>query len=505
MGDDLPTVDFGGDGRALSVEAGGGTTCVVLADRTLRCWGANRQGQLGVPVLGEASQAFGDAPNEMGRLTPFPQLGRGRFVAQVSLGDHSCAVFTDGDLKCWGGNTAGELGLGFQGSAGAGRAQMGDALNTVDLGGQAVALLGAGRFSTCALMSDGHTKCWGSNQGGQLGVGDTLGRGARRSDMGGNLPVTDLGQDQLGDPLEPRQVVGGYSHFCALLEGGVKCWGDDSAIAGALGSGVRQALGDEPGEMGGALPFVDLGQGQRVEKIFGANHVCAVMDTGVMKCWGPNYSGQLGYGDTDARGDDPGEMGEALGYVDMGTNEQDEPHRVLQMVGNFVHSCALLDGGHVKCWGDNFAGQLGYGDTEARGDEPGEMGDALPYVDLGGPAIEITDQGYGTCALLEGGLVKCWGYGAGGGLGQGDAENIGDEEGEMGEALPSIDLGSGRTAIRLFPGADTSFHTCAQLDNLQVKCWGAGYAGQLGNGSRDFVGDTPGEMGDALPYLDLGR
>src|SRR5690606_19415151 len=123
---------------------------------------------------------------------------------------------------------------------------------------------------------------------------------------------------------------------------------------------------------------VDLGEGKSVVAVdCGQQNSCALLTSGEIKCWGLNASGQLGLGDTETRGNVPGEMGDALPGVDLG----DTASVAAISVGS-GHSCALFAGGAVKCWGTNQWGELGLGDTNTRGNEPGEMGDALPYVDL---------------------------------------------------------------------------------------------------------------------------
>jgi alpha-tubulin suppressor-like RCC1 family protein len=107
----------------------------------------------------------------------------------------------------------------------------------------------------------------------------------------------------------------------------------------------------------------------------GLQYACALLDNGQVKCWGTG--GPLGLGDTNKRGDGPGEMGDALPFVDLGNG------RSARVIAAGGASCALLDNDQVKCWGDNYFGELGLGDTNNRGDGPGEMGDALPPVDLG--------------------------------------------------------------------------------------------------------------------------
>ena len=124
--------------------------------------------------------------------------------------------------------------------------------------------------------------------------------------------------------------------------------------------------------------------------------------------------------------------------------------------------------------GDNASGQLGQGDTIRRGDGLNEMGDDLPTINLGsGRSAALIATGVKhTCALLDDATVKCWGENSAGQLGQGNVENRGDGLNEMGDNLPPVDLGSGRSALAISTGAS---HTCAVLDNATVKCWGDCY------------------------------
>jgi alpha-tubulin suppressor-like RCC1 family protein len=131
--------------------------------------------------------------------------------------------------------------------------------------------------------------------------------------------------------------------------------------------------------MGDALPSVDLGTGRSVIAIAaGAYHACAMLDTRQVKCWGWNAWAPLGLGDTNHRGDQPGEMGNALPTVDLGVGRSAKT-----IAAGLDQSCAMLDTDQMKCWGWNKYGQLGLGDTNDRGDVPGEMGDALHPVDVG--------------------------------------------------------------------------------------------------------------------------
>jgi alpha-tubulin suppressor-like RCC1 family protein len=131
--------------------------------------------------------------------------------------------------------------------------------------------------------------------------------------------------------------------------------------------------------MGDNLPAVDLGAGKTAVQISGGgeSNTCALLNDASVKCWGSNSLGQLGLGDTETRGDGPGEMGDNLLAIDLGTGKT-----VVQISANIGHACAVLNDASVKCWGYNEFGQLGLGDTEHRGYKPGQMGDDLPAVSL---------------------------------------------------------------------------------------------------------------------------
>ena len=240
--------------------------------------------------------------------------------------------------------------------------------------GRTATAIAAGDFHTCALLDNGTVKCWGANDVGQLGQGDTDSRGDSAGEMGDDLDPVDLGAGRTA-----VAIAAGGVHTCALLDdGAVKCWGD-SALRAARPGRHATCRGDDAGEMGDDLDPVGLGAGRTAVAIAAGDvHTCALLDNGIVKCWGFNLDGELGYGDTDARGDGAGEMGDFLGPVGLGAGRT----AVAITAGDF-HTCALLDDDTVKCWGYNIVGQLGYGDTDNRGDGAGEMGDDLDPVDLG--------------------------------------------------------------------------------------------------------------------------
>jgi cysteine-rich repeat protein len=409
----------------------------------------------------------------------------------------ACATGANGVVKCWGQNDGrGNLGLGDDIDRGGQANQMGQNLPALNFGtGRTVRSLATNSEgeTSCVILDDWSVKCWGVNIAGELGVGDTVDRGDEPNQMGDYLPVV-----QLGTGRSARALSCGPNSCCAVLDDAtLKCWG--ASPHGELGLGDTRFRGNTPGSMGDALPTVNLGAGRTVQAVsVGSAGACALLDHGTVKCWGDNTFGELGVGDTVPRGDEPNQMGDDLPAVDLGTG------RFATAVSSGEYSaCALLDDDSVKCWGANDAGQLGLGDTRSRGVVPSDMGDQLPPVNLGtGRKARAISIGVNTaCAVLDNGSLKCWGYNATGQLGLGDSRfDLGGEPNQMGDSLPAVDLGAGRTARAVSPGEG---FTCALLDNGTVKCWGANSYGELGLGDTVGRGDKPGEMGDALPAVDL--
>jgi alpha-tubulin suppressor-like RCC1 family protein len=404
--------------------------------------------------------------------------------------DRGCAVFSNGTLKCWGGNEHGELGLGDHVARGDEPNEMGAHLKVVDVGtDRTVREVTMGLEHTCAILDDNTLKCWGV--GYLLGQQTTEPIGDDPTEMGDALSTVDLGTGRT-----VKNVAAGFNHTCAILDdNALKCWGLNDY--GQLGTGDSEDRGYRSNEMGDALKAVDLGPGRTAKRMaLGGDHSCAILDDDNLKCWGRNDHGQLGLGDRENRGDSPSEMGSALPAVQLGSG------LVVDQVGaGLVHTCALLRDNSVKCWGYGVSGQLGAPLWEL-GIAPDDMGDNLPKVNLGGNGRvkNLFVGGFHNCAILDDDSIKCWGDNEHGGLGIGDNEDRGNQNGQMGDALPSVDLGQGRRPRHLAVGRDT---TCALLDDRTVKCWGRNDYGQLGLGDTSSRGDEDGEMGDDLPPIAL--
>jgi alpha-tubulin suppressor-like RCC1 family protein len=553
MGSALTPVDFG-TSYAVGLDIGERHACALMATGDVKCWGANLYGEVGVDggVLTLA---------QMGTNWPSVNLGTGRTALAVTAGyNHTCAILdTTRDVKCWGLNDLGQLGYGDTTNRGY-TALASASMPTVNLGvGRTAMAIEAGGFFTCALLDDGTVKCWGYNRNGQLGQNSTAIIGDESTEMA-NLTAIYLGDGRTAKHIAVSQNPA-INSVCAILDdNSLKCWGWNGY--GQLGLGDTSDRGDESGEML-TLGTVNLGTGQVPAQIaMGDAHVCVLLTSTNIKCFGYGYFGQLANGTGASYGSRIADMGDALPIVDLDgvsptvtitptasvtstPNVTSTPSktytrtmtltrsktptrsktktktktptksktptrtpvgyvsRVAAVASGSSHSCAILASSVVKCWGLNTNGQLGLGDTADRGDAGGEMGNSLPAVDLGTGVLasKIYAGNDHTCILTTTKRVKCWGGNGTGQLGVGDTNHRGDGSGEMGENLPYVNVGTDRTATALALGEGS---TCALLDNATVVCWGFNMFGQLGVGSTDTIGDASGEMGDALLPVDVG-
>ena len=362
-------------------------TCVILQNEKAKCWGYNSYGQLG---LGH-TEIIGDdeLPSSIG------ELELGAEVKQITTGSfHSCALLSDGNVKCWGLGNYGSLGYGNANNIGDDETL--ESLGTISLGAKVVQL-SSGAYHNCVLFEDGNVKCWGWNLYGQLGP---------------EMSTEKVGDDELPSDVEnvdlggvrALSVTAGSYHTCAILEGGnVRCWGMNKY--GMLGY-------EESSEPGNAK----VGD-QVVQISLGEYHSCVLYQYGAVRCFGNNNYGQLGLGHTEVIGDD--EAPSSVSTINIGGI-------ATQICSGNYYNCVLLNDGAVRCWGYNYSGQLGYGHTLLIGDDevPATAGD----VNVGGDVAELKCGVQSVCAILQDGHVVCWGAAIAGTPGYGSTENIGDDE-----------------------------------------------------------------------------
>lgn len=353
--------------------------CILFEDSSVKCMGSNHSGELG---LGSVELFIGGAQN----LEQLPSVNLGQIKPKkMFLGNgHTCILGEKDELKCFGSNLYGELGVGSAvKNIGTKPSEMGNALTAVNLGRETPIDGCAGQLYSCVLLQSGAVKCFGNFQ--SIGSGGTQSLGSAPGQLGENLKPVNLGAS-----FPVKKLACADSAVCALSMGGdVKCWGKNTG--GVLGGGILEdtVIGDAAVEMGESLLKATLEPGLATKDIAcGSAHCCAILENCAVKCWGNNKSGQLGLGDTKNRGLNLSEMGVALPFIDLG-----DKYCATKLSMGSISSCATLKTGSTKCWGGNQSAQLGTGESiQAVGVSPDQMGNALKDIQLPHSSIG-EDQG----------------------------------------------------------------------------------------------------------------
>ena len=308
-------------------------------------------------------------------------------------------------------------------------------------------MVSAGESYSCALISGGTIECWGANQDSQLGDASY---DFRQSEVDINGDPYSSTPVQVSGIASATEVAAGADHACALLSGGtVKCWGLNSV--GQLGDGNNNSTSATP------VPVVGITDAVQVSAGFGAS--CAVLSSGAVDCWGYNPEGQLGDG-TQQNSSTPVPVTGITNAV--------------QVSVGFMSACAVLSGGAVECWGDNSGGELGDGVKDHGHRLVDDVGDFSPTpVPVSGTtsAVAVSTGTFHACTLLAGGSVECWG-------GIGLQSQLGDGT-STGSLTPNA-VSNITNATSLSAG---DYHTCARLSTGCVECSGVNTSGDLGDGT----------------------
>ncbi len=453
----VPVQVYGLTGGVQAIAAEGSHSCALVSGG-VQCWGQNPAGELGNNTTTASN-------------VPVPVVNLTAGVQGVSAGVHHSCAFLNGGVQRWGDDTAGQLGdNGTQASA------IPVPVENLTSDVQAIA---AGFAHSCALVN-GAVQCWGDNAGGDLGNNAT-------ATSGEAVPVSGLTGGV-------QQVAVGGNHTCAVVNGGVQCWGADNF--GQLGNNATAYSVPVPVRVSG------LAEGAQAITV-GNQHTCALVNGGV-QCWGENEYGQLG-NDTTTGSPVPvpvwgltgavqavatGERGDSScalvngGVQCWGHNNQgqlgndttiDSPVPVTvtglttgvqAIAGDYWHFCALVNGG-VQCWGDDTQGDLGDNAT-APSSTP------VQVLGLTSGVQAVAAGAFHSCALVGGG-VECWGQNTFGQLGDNQKNNY------LVTPVPVFGLTAGVQSIVAGYG-----HTCAVV-NGGAECWGDGYVGDLGGGNSSSV------------------
>lgn len=404
-----------GMGPALSLVAVGAEhTCAAALLSEVWCWGANGEGQLGVGTTTARSprpvraSAVGGL---RGSIPIFMVAGRAHTCA-LSLGGRDIAV------HCWGANNEGQLGDG----------STTDRSRPVEVATGVVGVA-AGHEHTCVLTREQTVSCWGRNDVGQLGTGTAGDSESSPQPVPGLTGIVDIAADD--------------NNTCAVDDSGKAwCWGSDTH--GQLGDGGGSSGTPEASPVAVATTGVSSGF---VQIDVGHRHVCALVESAAVYCWGSDSAGQLGNGDSTA---DPSRPS----VVTAGGRQFVAVH------AGGDSTCATSTQGAGYCWGDNGTGQLGTGDrtghdVPAAVDQSGILPSPVVRYLFGVDKPMVADVTVGqshTCAFDVNLTVYCWGANDSGQLGDGTSEDA---------SVPTITM--------LAPGPVRGVRAAARDRGLQVR------------------------------------
>ena len=531
-------------------DGGNSHDCTVMSDSTIKCWGRNTEGQLGIgnfntpqntPVtvsgISNATQVATGEYSTCARLsdstvkcwgngshTPSAVAGITTATAVTAGGgsvsysnSHRCVLLANNTIQCWGYNGYGQIGIGNTTTPQS---------TPVEVTGITTATqIAAGGNHTCARLSDSTVKCWGRNDLGQIGIGNTT------TPQSTPVAVTGI--------TTATQISAGNDSTCARLsDSTVKCWGNNSNGENGLGNTTT------PQSTAVAVPGITTA----TQVSNGNRHACARLSDSTVKCWGYNWYGEIGNGNTTSPQLSP--------VTVLGVNNASN------VTTSHYGGCASIASDTIlKCWGYNFSSVpqvwsasfgaftvpvisltadsqysfTGYA-TNAQGTNYSAVGNfytnGRPVVDtptsaqittttaiLGGnitsdggntltgagvcysltatnanpqiagtgvtctndgsASISASSTGSYTCVKLADSTVKCWGYNLNGQIGNGNTTTP--------QTSPVAVTGI-TTATAVSAG---SAHACALLSDSTIKCWGLNSSGQTGNGNTTTPQLTP--------------
>lgn len=356
------------------------------------------------------------------------QINGHKFLSRkLKYGDNTgCAMANTGKLNCWGHNTYGELGVdSFENIS---------AATEVKAYPDEITDFMTGWYHNCVLTTSGAVKCWGRNNGGQLGI-----------PIDPSVPGYNVAIQINGFSGPVRSLNAGNMHSCALMQDStVECWGSNSY--GQLGDGTFVAS---------SVPVRVKGLTDAVEVIAGEFQSCALKSDGALWCWGNNSNGQLGYPPSGSVG-----VKRASAAVVPGLETG-----VASFDTGWKSVCVVTTAGEAKCLGQNNTAQLGDGSKVDR------YAPTPVHGLLAGVARIHLGQTH-TCAVMLNGAISCWG------------DNSHGQAGQVGvaEVLTPASVAIPFNVRTVALGWRSS---CVELTSDEMMCWGRNDLGQLGDGTFD--------------------
>ena len=446
----VPISNF--DSKINSLSIGGTHSCALIGNSRLRCWGNNLFGQLGTALVNTSS----------GFEVPLPSQSSTNPIA-ITLGSvHSCVLFQNGNVWCWGDNSRGQLGIGSVGGN--------TSTATLVPGLTGVLSIALGGYHTCALTGTSSMYCWGSNSFGQAGVlgiqvvvSPTLiftKNGTKYSRLACGLDFSCA----LVTSSTPSSIDCVGSNYFGQL-GGVGFYSTPSLESTVLSSCSNPSICNQNSgltcvqtsptqvEVYGRMLFscsptnLDffLNNARYVSPVIRVTSMMASVSLASML----NRDG-TGYFTINALGQFP---------------------NLRSVYSGYFHVCSYLSNNALVCWGSNSNGQLGIGSVG------GNTSTATLVPGLTG-VLSIALGGYHTCALTGTSSMYCWGSNSFGQLGF--AAGVGSDVGSP-QVVTGISMASGGSAVVSI--ALGLAHSCVLFQNGNVWCWGDNSRGQLGIGS----------------------
>lgn len=368
-------------------------------------------------------------------------------------GYHTCFYDQNGDFSCWGWNDYGQLGLGKTGPDV-------KAPTSVTSTFTAPTSLTAGEDYTC-LVDQGTAYCWGANYHGRA-IGSLTVNGEEKKELLQPTPTQTPGVGVLS-------IEAHTGHTCAINnQQHLYCWGYNWPVAdGVLNNSNQESVTPTQYVLG------NTATARRVS--VGSLHQCAESGRGDLWCFGNGFFGAIGHGMQPLSYVAPTVLpGFSVSFrqVEAGGMDTNKGSKSASFFDDF--SCAIDSTGAAKCWGSDFRGSLGNGPPEAAESTP-------QYVqELGGDVVDLALGGGHACAIEQQDLY-CWGNNTWGQLGVGDTN----------DRLVATKVPFPNTNSSLQNVEAGYFHTCAQLANGDLYCWGRNTNGQVGVGSRASKFTTP--------------
>ncbi len=432
--------------KYIFVSSGSGMTCAITDTYVLKCWGDGTSGKLG------------DGTN-ITKYTPVVVDSGTQYIwVSSAVSYHSCGITIDNILKCWGGNSFGQLGDNTTVQK----------YSPVEVdNASSYSKVSVGSEHSCGLLTDGTLKCWGRNYRAQLGDGMNLSQS--------NVPY------EIDAGVKYSEVRAGANHNCAITMAGVlKCWGENQDKQ--MGNNGFGAMIYSPSVVDSGVTYSKVSSGSQ--------HSCAVTSAGVLKCWGGNSYAQIGNGTSGSTVYLPEIVDSGVQYSQLSSRGSyncglttggvtkcwgngfgngivsslvdipkfiDSNNTYAKISLNGKTTCGLLSSNQLKCWGVNTSGETGDGSSVTKN---------YPF-EVQGRYVAIANGFRHGCGITETGVLKCWGTGTDGRIGHGMTSN----------SLPVIiDFGVSYASV-----SAGYAHTCGVTSAGVLKCWGSNSYGQLGD------------------------